>query len=391
MTTDTIKNMIRYFIVLALIFPIFAGIPSGAAQAQKIMEQFEKELPTYPPLPIEEFEEKTEPHDVVPFNDKELTYSINLPKGWSENEDKSLNNYTVSDKVLGEIAEYYSPARAGGRSRFTIEALEIKYEISALHWFMNYALTNSLSLEGVKEYTKSKVEALYIVVEKDVNYAVRTVAQISGNRIILAKFYTPFTVWNEERALQNQVMNTFDLKYPKSVNIEKLKSMIFLDVAEMQYPESWYLKDPNTRSVDEMSVRLVNLNEINVLNGKIDVNIISTYSEQKLEERYEWHKKEIEKTGLQIKGLIGKEEDNFEFHPEMDFAFVDAYAAQNKVPYIINYELWIAVMAGEGYFYYVTLLTPSRDDEFFVWSRNVEAFKILVKNIGPQEILIYDE
>ena len=167
--------------------------------------------------------------------------------------------------------------------------------------------------------------------------------------------------------------------------------MIFLDVAEMKYPESWYLKDPNTRSVDEMSVRLVNLNEINVLNGKIDVNIISTYSEQKLNERYEWHKKEIEKTGLEIRGLIGKEEDKFEFHPEMDFAFVDTYAAQNKVPYIINYELWIAVMAGEGYFYYVTLLTPSRDDEFFVWSRNVEAFKILVKNIGPQEILLYDE
>lgn len=378
-----------YFFFLITFLSLSGSVPS--ANAQKIMEQFKKELPVYDFLPQDEFDKKTIFHEVVPQGDKELTFSISLPKDWQESKELSLNSQKVSNKVFGEIAKYHSPSRPIGRSRFTIEAIKIDYEISAMHWFMNFVLKNAITLEGIKEYSPSRVEALYVVVEKDVNYAVRSIAQITGNRMVLARFFTPFTAWDQERALQNQVMSTFDLKKPKAVDIEALKDFVFLDIAKMKYPESWYLKEPNTRSVDEMGLRLVNLNEINVLNGRIDVALVSSYSERTLEQQYDWHKKEIENTGLQIKALIGKEEDNFEFHPEMDYAFVDVYAAQNKVPYIINYELWVAVMAGEGYFYYVTLLTPSRDDEFFVWSRNVEAFKIVARNIGPHDLLLYAE
>ncbi len=377
-------NFIKFLVIACFSFLVLAQ----AASAQKIMGQFKKELPKYEFMPEKDFKEKTALYDTVPFEDKELSYSIRLPKIWKESENLSLNTYKVSDKILGEIVRYYSEPRLGDRSRFAIQVLQLDYEISALHWFMNHVITNAITLEGIKEYNKSKVEALYVTIEEDVSYAVRVVAQMTGDRMVLAKYYTPISYWDEERVMQNQVMSSFNLKYPKAVHIEDLKSIQFLDVAEMKYPKSWFLKKPNMRSVDDMSVRLVSLNEINVLNGKIDIAMISTYSQRNLEDQFDWHKKEIEKTGLEIKYLMEKAEDQFTFHPEMDFSFVDVYKAQNKIPYIINYELWIAVMAGQGYFYYVTLLTPSRDEEFFVWSRNLESMKIVVENLGPQDLLL---
>jgi len=380
--------MIKRLAFLSSLFLILA-LWSQAAAAQNIREQFEKKLPVYESefLPAEQFEETTQAYDVVPFDDEELHYKVRLPKDWTESKTEGLNTYTVSDKVLGEIARYYSPAELGLRSRFSIEVMQVKYEISALHWFMNHVITNAITLQGVKEYSDSRVEALYVLVIDDTSFVVRSVVQMTGDRIVLAQLFTPLKLWQEQRGVQNQIINSFDLTTPKAVNIEELKTMRFLDIARMQYPASWYIKQPNTRSVDEMSVRLVNLNEINVLNGKIDIDLISTYSDHSLEEQYETLKKEIEETGLEIQYLMDKAEGEFTFHPEMDYGFVDVYKAQNKIPYIINYELWIAVMGGEGYFYYVTLLTPSRDDEFFVWSRNVETMKIVVEHLGPDEIL----
>jgi len=357
---------------------------STVATAQKIYKQFKKELPHYDDLPIQEFEAKTTLYDVIPHEDPGLSYKVRLPKSWTESKSLGWNVYKTSDKVLGEIVRYYSEARLDSRSRFSLDVLELSHEISALHWFMHYTITNSIMLQGIEEYGKSKIEALYIIVENGTSYAVRAIAQITGNRIVLAKFYTPIAYWKEERALQDQVMRSFSLKYPKDRYIEDLKTIYFLDIAQMKYPQSWFVKEPNMRSVDYMSLRLVNLSKSNTLDGKIDINLISTYSDKDLQSQYEWHKKEIEKTGLRIQSLIDKAEDGFNLGSDMDFGFVDVYKALNVNTDIINYELWIAVMAGEGYFYYVTLLTPARDEEFFVWSKNVEAMKIVVQNLRKQ-------
>jgi len=35
------------------------------------------------------------------------------------------------------------------------------------------------------------------------------------------------------------------------------------------------------------------------------------------------------------------------------------------------------------YYYFVTLLTPSRDEDYYSWARNTQTFRVLVENIQP--------
>ena len=39
------------------------------------------------------------------------------------------------------------------------------------------------------------------------------------------------------------------------------------------------------------------------------------------------------------------------------------------------YEYWITIMAYGDYFYFMTLTTPSRETDFFKWSRNVQTYQ----------------
>lgn len=358
-----------------------------SAPAQDILAQFEKELPVYTNefVAQEQFEADTTLYEEVPFKDENLAYSIRLPKTWTKAEQAGLSAYSVSNKVLGEIARYNSEARLEERSRVTIQVIQLERQMSALNWFMQYAINKGITLEGVKEFSYSRVEALHVEIKKDISYAVRTISWITGNRLVFVEFHTPFDVWKQERVVQSQIMADFKLVSPAAPDVEKLKDFYFLDIAQFSYPKSWILNSPKLRSIDEMEAQLINNNDIGDLDGNIDVRLISAYSEFSLEQAIEQTKEKLKKTGLEINDLMAKKDDDFKFDPNMKFGVVDVYKALSYVPYVIKYELWMAIMADDQYFYFVTLLTPSRDDDFFVWSKNVDAFKIVVSKTRPQE------
>jgi hypothetical protein len=375
-----LKSFFLSFIVVALLSPL-------PAKAQDILAQFEKELPIYTEefVSQEQFEAETNLFEEMPFKDKNLGYSLRLPRSWTKSEQTGLSTYSVGNKILGEIAQYNSEARLEERSRISIQVLTLDRQMSALNWFMQYAINKGLALEGVKEFSYSRVEALHVEIKKDISYAVRTISWITGNRLVFVEFHTPFDVWGQERALQSQIMADFKLTSPAAPDIEELKDFYFLDIAQFQYPKSWELNSPKLRSIDEMGAQLINNSDIGDLDGKIDVKLISAYSDFSLEEAIEQTKEDLKKSGLEINDLMAKKDDDFKFDSKMKFGVVDVYNALSYAPYVIKYELWMAIMADDQYFYFVTLLTPSRKDDFFVWSQNVEAFKLVVANTRAQE------
>jgi len=361
-----------------------------AAHAQKILNQYKKPLPVVPAMDDAAFQEATTYYKETPFGDEQLAYEISLDKSWKKMTDGGLSNYKLSNRLLGEVARYYGPPGLEARSRFTIHALDLEYQLSAEQWFLQYVLANGFTPMGIKVHNENKVEALYVLLEKDITYVVRAIAHLNGKRMVLAQYFITDQVWNDENSMQAKSIDSFKLTNIKEEIIEKMLAFQFLDVAEFKYPVSWDLRAPPLRSIDRMGIKLINTQKGGSLDGQIEVHLSSTFVAKSLIEEVERFKKGIEEKGLILGELIEKE-DGYIFDDNIQFASVEVYGVTDKNGALVNYEFWFTVMASGGYYYFVTLLTPARDDDFFVWSRNTETYRLVVQSVTPLEESLAEE
>lgn len=341
-------------------------------------------LPEIPFLPQKEFENATQEIHETPFDDEFLEYKIRLPKGWTKKTTADIRKLGVSQDVLGEVAAYVSPPRMDdARSEFRVQALSLSYDIAASHWFLQHVLSNAYNLEGIKEHNESRVEGLYVVVKDDTTFVVRAVAIKNGKRIILAEFFVPQGQWQEERVLQAQGMDSFELLHTDPSYVQPIKTYKFLDIAQFSYPERWELRTPTIKSTERMQAKLISANrDLNILNGQIEVYVVSAAIVESLEDELLNFKKLLESKNLSLGKLIEVPQD-FKFDKNMKFGVVESYIASNADANMLEYELWLAVMSDNSYYYFIPMITPMRTEDFNNWSRNVGDFRIVVETTKP--------
>ena len=383
--------MVRFLnsVLLLTVLTLYAIIPT--AQAQKILQDFKKPLPTLQLLPLPDFEAATKSYHEVPMGDKSLAYKVRIPSDWESVGDMSLSSYSLNSKILGEVSKFFSPPRLeAARSFFSMQAMRLEYQLTAEQWLLQYLLTSGYNIQGLESNGENSVEALYVLIEHDVSYIVRAKAQTNGKRIILAQYYLPVELWDAEKVMQAQVVASFDLENPEDEFVENMLEYHFLDIAEVKYPETWQLRAPPLRSIDVMSVELLNAAGEEgakgklTLNGKMEIKLVSMFSAESLNAEKEKMKAELESTGLSMGTLIEKKED-FKFNPAFTDTVVEAYDAIDSGNNLVSYELWFTMMQSGDYYYFITLLTPARDEDFFIWSRNTQTYKVVISQIAPQE------
>ena len=363
----------------------------GSAFAQQDIESYRKELPKFDAMPDDEFMKQTSVFQEVPFGDEFLSYKIRLAENWEQYENQSIGGLSLSKKVLGEIARYYGPARLMPRSFLTIEALALDHQLTAEQWYIQYLLANGYPSQGIKVYGTQRVEGLYVKLEKDVTYLVRSVVVINGKRAIFVEYALPADAWADERAMQAKVVQSFELLNKDDSLPEDMQTHQFLDVGEFKYPASWELRASTVRSVDRMDVDLLSAvpigegrNRTQILNGRMIVQMLSGYIVEDLEQEVENFKRDFEKDGLAIGALIEEPED-FVFSDSVEFGFVEVYKVSDISKPQMQYEYWLSIIAAEDYYYLVSLLTPSRNQDFFNWSKNTQAFRLVNRYIRPQK------
>lgn len=144
------------FLGLFLLSAIIAQ--SALAYESKIQELFDKEMPEYEAIPGDEFNDMTYEQTDVPFGDESLAYTIRIPKSWKESDRGGVSNYNLSTRLLGTIAEYFSPPRLESvRSRFEIKAMRLEYALTAEQWLLQHVLGNGFTLEGLNIIIKIKL------------------------------------------------------------------------------------------------------------------------------------------------------------------------------------------------------------------------------------------
>lgn len=387
-------HILKIFMLTAFVF-VYGG--AADAHAQKVLQDFKKPLPVIEKIPQDQFEAATKLYEEVPMGDKSLAFKVRIDKAWEPVNDAGLSSYTLSNKIFGEVARFYGPPQLTGvRSRFSVQALKLEHQFTAEQWILQYLLTSGYNIQGMESQDNERVEALYVLIEDQVSYVVRAVAQINGKRVVLAQHYLPIELWEQDKVMQAQVTASFSLDNPEKELVENFLKYHFLDIAEVQYPETWQLRAPPLRSIDEMSIEIMNVSgEGNVagtlaLDGKMEVTLISAYTTESLDAAKRAYTAKLEESGLILSHLIETHE-NFEFNKNFENPVVEVYNATDTKDNLLDYELWLSSMRAGEYYYLFALLTPARDEDFFIWSRNTQTYKIVNALAAPQEESLTEE
>ena len=372
---------IACFMVLCL------GVGTWQARAQEFDVIRAQPLPQVAPIPPEVFAKQTKLYEEVPAGDSNLAYRLRLPTTWEKSKDAGLGGLKISKSVLGEVARYYGPPLLDKRSSFSVEALQIDYEISAKNWFTDFILSNGYTLEGMKVVSDTQIEAIYVYIEKDISYVARAVAQVTGNRVILAQYFVPYDFWAEEKGMQAACLSSFGLTNPDRRATEIMDTYVFLDLIEFEYPISWAARAPAVSTLDRMGATLISTSDLKTLNGQIDVQVIARKSDQILlvDEVKKLRDRIARKSGFRVGERI-EMIPTFMFQPEIRAATVEAYMGTSAEDYerLIGYEIWSGVLIEDQYYYLIAMLTPARNNDFLQWARNAKAFERVAESIRSE-------
>jgi hypothetical protein len=380
------KNYILWVMCISVLMLV------GAPVAQAVTLDLDSIKPLKPIefIPEEEFNATTKLIEQTPHDDEFLSFSVRIPKGWKENT-TSLNNIGqlkgadngITENVLGVVSQYVSPPKNLMRSYFTVEAVELAHEINARNWFIHYVLKSGLSLEQVGFDEDRQVEALYVVVEKDITQVVRVKAIINGSRMVIARYYTPVEVYNEEHVQQAQVIKSFNLENRQRENVEEIKIHGFLGQSYFDYPVSWALSAPRIKSIDRMNAMIYHMSPENKMMGQMNHYLISkTLKTARSEEL-----NRLKDTFIIEDYVLGKliEAPEMVYNEEMGLGVTQVYSMKSQNSGLVDYELWVSVMENKNYLYIMSLLTPSRKEDFYTWARNTESHEIVLRSIRLED------
>lgn len=387
-----IKHIVsKIFIVCLFLQVVSIASAAHAKNENDIFARFKKDMPEIAPIEEDEFLKMTKPLKKVPYNMGSLAYTIRIPKEWDEGEEARSSNFLLSEKLFIQLNTFYGKPTISGRSRIDVEALKIDNNLTVEQWYLKFILEGGYTTTGFKTHNENKVETLMVVSDKDFSYYVRSLAVLNGEHIMMVKYYVPVNFINEQAALQAQVIETFEVVNKKKRAFPEMDNYRFLDVAEVKFPLGWKSFPKPLRAVDYMDVTIMNIKEFkddsgrvksSSSMGKVDVVVVSSKSRGTLLEEIDIFKKAIEGSGV----LIGDKIDlygEFSYHKDIEFGITEAYEGVDSSNNLSEYEFWFTVAVGGNYYYFIVMLTPSRNENFGVWADNIQNYNIMIKKFRP--------
>ena len=377
--------------------------PSTGA-TRDIFKGFDIPMPEIPTFTKEQLIEKMQFfQNERPSDDEYSGFRVFVPKKWKEASESIIRNTLNEEgRIIGEVARYDSDPNDPARSTVTVMAEELKHNISAKSWLLNYLIDSGYVMEGLNEISWNRAEALGVIYNDDsIDYKDRVLALVNGKRVLIITYSSPLFLWDQEKSHQATVLKSFNvLKHAKSFQEE----MMMYDItgyAQFQYPSKWNLGTLNQEDFDRPNVKLINLedfgedmdqdgrkDEHQYSKGIINLQIvIYENTGTSITDEIENQKKVAE--NLSIKpGLKLDHNIDLVFPSNTEVNKLDIYegVSNENNP---NYEIWVAYMKNDEAYYFVTMLTPNRDSRYFAWTENKHAFESILSSFEP--VSFYEE
>lgn len=378
---------------ICLLFIALLTMSFGVHAQEEIIESYRKPMPEVSGMGAEDFEKQSAWVDKINATDSTLSYKLRIPKSWTESLATGTESYSEDNHIFSVIGAFYGPAPTGLNSRIFVESERLSFEQSAEQWLVLRMVKMGATVQGLAQREDGSAEALYVTYDRGVSYVQRAVAIRNGPYIVMARYLLPIENWEAEKALQTSVMASFSLTKKSQGSAEDLVTYHFLDIAAMKYPKSWELRAKPARNLDRFEVELFSLvagkdkraqryQAAQRLNGVVGVRVISLDALETDAREIEVIKGDFARQGLVIKNQISRQE-NIKTGPSVESSWQEVYQLGDTQGRLLDYEMWLSVVNTPDYHFFLSLVTPGRDQDIASWTRNTETYKQVIITLQP--------
>lgn len=375
----------RKFLCLLCLFSLVGASPADALLENLLGEKKEAvaEKKTYPIQDEASFIAGTKSFHEIPFNNPRLEFDILLPKDWISEPLLTDASTNLGAKILTDIARFQSPLIGIHRASFTLQAVRLEHEGTAVAWLQNHISTNGYILQApvvaenhrIAQAVFSYVDSAFLPVDSTIR------AEINGNALVLARFDIPQPLKEELSFLRTRAMQSFRLTLTTDAPVEQQVPYTLSTAIKLGYPASWTIQKADTKDILRMAFDLHRLSSKQELLGLVRFAVIRRANYTTLQRELGFLK-DFFQTGLKIhftRLIETKEIPNVS--SRFLFSRLESYETESQAAGKRGQEVHLAILGDAEWYVIAYLMTPPEQNARMTWAENVRAFDVILQSI----------
>ncbi|MCK4945931.1 MAG: hypothetical protein KAS59_06680 [Alphaproteobacteria bacterium] len=338
--------------------------------------------PRFPIQDEESFKKNTNIFHKLPFNDTKLEFSIMLPKDWIiENINHRKTSINLNQRFLGDIVFSKSRIINASQATLSIQFISLEREISAENWLKNYANMNNYSINGkVDTISNKRASAYFVFIDNGQIINSYATMQMNRNVAIMMQLKLPIALKEPMKFLQKSIIDSFVLIMATDDPVENQKSFSFHNAMRLSYPESWDIHYPNLNDINNMSAQIHSVTKAGKIEGLIRFIVVRRGHQAKLKDQVSKLKEYFDEfLMLDIKSLVSS--DTAPVYDRFLFSRYEVYKAFSKKKGGNEKEIRFVMLGDKEWHILIFLLAPSEEVDLSSWSRDVQTFDLILKNL----------
>ena len=342
-----------------------------------------EQLPVGRGFTPEELAERFVVVEATPYENPSLGFRTMVLKDWKHDvvtaETPDLN--AVHLKPLGV---FFGQPEGGSAPYIQVQAILLRKSITAANWLRWIALSTDRHLLQLVELSPVFADTLVEFAVDGVPFKGRAAARIDRNRVFYVFAFGPAAVYRDYAETFGVAVSSFKLlDVDPSANIESLQPMNGPGSLRFAYPASWrpLVKDqvpPGRQAVD-----LYNFDDEDNLNGLIRLKSLEKGRGDDSDTLLRTLKEEFSEAGLSLGTQLHVasmpiEESGVDRFINGRYLFFAASIRETG----LAQELWASLFEDESFYYGVALLTPAKENQFYVWAINSRAYQLILGSLS---------
>jgi hypothetical protein len=317
----------------------------------------------------------------MPYNNPELAYKILIPKGW-ESESIQAESKDLNPNTLKPLGIFKGPEDGGANPFVQIQAVQLLREITAANWLRHYAIATERELLAIKPISDRFADSVMEFSIQGHPFTARVTASIDGDRLFFLFNLALASTYPKYEEIFGVPVVSFNLqKMSGKPSIENRLSYNLNDIIRFTYPESWKYravteKHPKGREAAD----LFSFDPDGNLCGRMRVKTVDKGFSSGVEEQIEDTLSEYGDGNVIVDDLLESVEVEIG-SDRFDTGVVKAFSGHIEGNEI-RQEVWVAVIEDPKYYMVVSLLTPFREQGFYLWAINRRAYDIVLETLA---------
>lgn len=316
----------------------------------------------------------------TPFGNKSLAFSILVPKTWGIDSSLKVASAELSPASLKPLAILRGMAGDSAMAYLQIQAMKLTREITAADWLASHALSSQRSILKNQELSPLFADAQLEFVIEETPFTMRAVARVDGDRLFFVSAFCPSSVYASLEQTFGLMVASFDLTYPTTVtNIEPRLPLRVGGKIRLQHPSSWRPRMHENLPKGRYAVDLYQIDDADSLQGLIRIKLAEKGEISSIPLMLQRAKAELTEAGVELLGELHNApvESPYELFKSGQLLIFEASIEGSPSPQ----EAWIYLFETVSHFTALSLLTPAREHDHYVWAINRRAFELILNSI----------